>query len=279
MLLIALGLAILGACTVLYANLRWQRDTEALRNRLEAARLPISPEVFDACELNGLPLPVQKYFLAALQDGQAIVSAVSLRHEGTFNASTSAERWKPFISTQRVIARRPGFVWDASVRMIPGLPVRVHDAYVVGTGILHASVLGLVSVANLRGGGDVATGELMRFLAEAAWYPSALLPSQGVRWTAVDDRSARATLEDGETGVTLLFRFGRDGLIDTVHAEARGRTVNGKAVPTPWRGRFWNYAFRDGMRIPLEGEAAWLLPEGGKPYWRGRITALRYEFA
>lgn len=33
------------------------------------------------------------------------------------------------------------------------------------------------------------------------------------------------------------------------------------------------------MRVPLDGEVAWLLPEGAKPYWRGRITKLRYEFA
>jgi hypothetical protein len=35
----------------------------------------------------------------------------------------------------------------------------------------------------------------------------------------------------------------------------------------------------DGICIPTEGEVAWLLPEGPKPYWRGRITSLRYEFA
>jgi hypothetical protein len=32
------------------------------------------------------------------------------------------------------------------------------------------------------------------------------------------------------------------------------------------------------MRIPLEGEVAWMLPEGQEPYWRGRITNLTYEF-
>jgi hypothetical protein len=68
----------------------------------------------------------------------------------------------------------------------PGLPVRVHDAYVAGEGVLNARVLGLVSVVDMRGTGEVAEGELMRFFAEAAWYPTALLPSQGVRWQAVD---------------------------------------------------------------------------------------------
>ncbi len=56
--------------------------------------------------------------------------------------------------------------------------------------------------------------------------------------------------------------------------EARGRTVDGEVVPTPWQGRFWNYDERGGMWVPLDGEVAWLLPEGAKPYWRGRITEI-----
>jgi len=36
---------------------------------------------------------------------------------------------------------------------------------------------------------------------------------------------------------------------------------------------------RDGMRVPMQGEVAWLLPEGPAPYWRGRITDIIYERA
>jgi hypothetical protein len=57
----------------------------------------------------------------------------------------------------------------------------------------------------------MAQGELMRFFAEAAWYPTALLPSQGVQWQAMDDSSALGTLKDGQTSVTLLFRFNENG--------------------------------------------------------------------
>ena len=174
---------------------------------------------------------------------------------------------------------RPGFDWDGRIAMVPGLTVRVHDAYAAGEGLLHASLLGLVTLADIRGTPETAQGELMRFLAEAAWYPTALLPSQGVRWEPLSDSSARASLTDGATTVSLQFSFNAEGLIDSVYAEARARTVNGGIVHTPWQGRFWNYERRNGMRVPLEGEVAWLLPEGPKPYWRGRTVRLEYEFA
>ena len=43
-----------------------------------------------------------------------------------------------------------------------------------GVGDLHPAVLGLFMLIELRGTGDVAHGELMRFFAEAVCYPTAL---------------------------------------------------------------------------------------------------------
>jgi hypothetical protein len=270
--------AVVGAA-VAYGALRWRGATRALRARLEATREPIAPATVDLRGLDGLPAPVQRYFRKVLRAGQPVVTGVRLKHGGKFNIDESADRWKPFTSDQRVITQRRGFDWNGSVSMMPGLPVRVHDAFVGGEGSLHAAFLGLFSIAAIEGTREVATAQLMRYVAEAAWYPTALLPGQGVRWKGVDNRSALATLVDGEVALTMRFTFTDDDLIDTVRADARGRAVGGNVVPTPWEGRFWNYAERGGMLVPLEGEVGWILPGGPRPYWRGRITRVEYEFA
>ncbi len=257
---------------------RWSQATQALESRLDVARLPSATPRYNAKELEGLPAPVQRFFRIALTDGQPIVAAATVEHRGTFNMGERADQWKPFASRQRVITRRPGFVWDGKVEMLPGLNVHVHDAYVAGEGILHPAILGLFTLADMRGTTEVAQGELLRFFAEAAWYPTALLPSQGVRWEALDDKSARGTMTDGPITLTMTFVFGDDGLLLSCRAEARGRTVGKTVVMTPWEGRWSNYQVKDGMRVPFTGEVAWLTPEGRKPYWRGTITALTYEF-
>jgi hypothetical protein len=277
--ILVVTLTVLVVGLMAYGSWRWNESTKALLARLEAAWVPHAVARYDTRELNGLPAPVQRYFRAALTDGQAIITAVSIQHAGTFNMSATAEQWRPFTSQQRVITQRPGFDWDARVMMFPGVPVHVHDAYIAGAGLLHGAVLGLLTVVNMADTPQMARGELMRFFAEAAWYPTALLPSQGVRWEAVDDTSAHATLTDGPLTLKLLFRFNADGLIDTVHAESRGRVVDGKTVTAPWQGRYWRYATQSGMRVPQEGEVAWLLPEGEKPYWRGSTRSASYEFA
>lgn len=277
LVLLAPGLAWLAIAR--YGASRWAAGTRSLRARLEITREPIRPTRVDLGEIADLPAPVQGYFRRVLRDGQPMIAAVNVEHAGAFNLSETGERWRPFRSTQRVLTRRPGFDWDARIRLLPGLSVRVHDAYLAGEGLLHAALLGLITVMRLPSSPQLAQGELMRFLAEAPWYPTALLPSQGVSWAAVDDRSATASLTDGAIRLTLLVRFGDDGLITSVHAEGRGYATKGQVLPMPWECRVWDYQVRDGLRVPLAGEVAWLLPDGRRPYWRGRITRLGYELA
>lgn len=286
-LVIVLGvLAVLVVALGAFGASRWAASTRELTERLEASRAPISPARYEAArELEGLPAPVQRFFRAVLKDGQPMVSAVTIEHSGTFNlAAEGADQWKPFTSKQRSTVRRPGFVWDGRVSMLPGVAVHVHDAYVAGEGILHPAVMGLVSLTELRGTSPepdgVAVGEFMRWFAEGAWYPTALLPSQGVRWSAVDEHSARATASDAAVSVTLLFRFDpQSDVIASVRAEARGRTVGQTVVLTPWEGRWSDYAERDGMRVPMKGEVAWITPQGHRAYWRGSTVDIQYELA
>ena len=271
-------LAVCILISLIYGISRWQGGTRQLRARIEQGRRPALVSHYDSREVMGLPMPVRRYFETVLHEGQAMVASVEIEHEGTFNMGESEPQWKRFRSTQLNVMQRPGFDWNGEISMLPGLPVFVHDAYVGGEGILKAELYGLVTMASVSGTREAAEGELMRFLAEAAWYPTRLLPSQGVKWESTGEDSARATLVDGDTRCALDFHFGADGMIDRVRAAARYRTVGNKLEPAPWEGRFWNYQLRDNMRVPLEGEVAWMLPSGPWPYWRGKTTKLLYRF-
>jgi hypothetical protein len=278
-----LALAVIGLSV--YGKRRWAGAVHQLSATLEAGRIDgkrdgkSPPTRYDVRELEGLPAPVQRYFRAVLKDGQPIITAVTIDIAGTFNLSPTGDQWKSFASRQRVITRRPGFLWDAGIAMLPGVNVRVVDSYIVGKGLLHAAVQGLFTMARIRGEGEIARGEFMRWFAEVAWYPTALLPSQGVRWNAVDDHSANATVVDGPLSLTLLFRFNDAALIGSFRAEARGSMVGDRMVMAPWEGTWSNYQARDGVQVPFVGEVAWIRPEGRKPYFVGTVTALSFEFA
>ncbi len=261
-----------------YRRTQWHQRTRELRSRILSGQ-EAPGDRYDPAILAELPPPVKQYFETVLTEGQTVVASVQMTQKGTFNMSETGEVWRSFVAEQLVVSRRPGFLWHARMRILPGFSVRVHDAYAIGEGVLTVSLLGALTIAEMRDHQSVAQGELFRYLAEAAWYPTALLPSSNLTWSPVDDRSAIATLTDGEVQVSLLFRFSQDNLIESVRAEARGRAVGGKTIPTPWEGRWQAYESRDGMLVPTEGEVSWLLPEGRKPYWRGTVTGIQYQFA
>ena len=294
LLWISLAVCVLAAAAVVLTAMgskRWADRMAALTRGLEAGRnietvKPLyptqSPTHYDEHELEGLPAPVQRYFRAVLKDGQPIVSAVTIKMAGTINMSVTAEQWKPFTSTQRVVTADAGtgsgFMWDAQISMLPGMKVHVLDGFIAGKGMLRAAMLGLFTVADMSGGGEMARGEFMRFFAETPWYPTALLPSQGVEWVAVDGTSATARIVEGSVTLTLLFHFNDAGLIDSVRAEARGGMVGKKMLMRPWECGLSDYQQRDGMLIPMAGEAAWIETEGRKTYFRGNVKTLSYEW-
>jgi hypothetical protein len=184
--------------------------------------------------------------------------------------------WREFHATETFTARPPGFVWDARIRVFPGMPIVVRDAFHEGAGSMRATLLGL-RLADTAGTPEIAAAALQRYLAEAPLLPTALLPSEGVSWTAIDASSARACLAAGTTRVSLEFRFGRDGLVASVYAPARMRDVGGRGVATPWQGRWSDYEEQDGVLAPRSGEVEWLLQQGPQPYWRGKMTRIEYE--
>jgi hypothetical protein len=288
LLLCALVFAAVGLTA--WGSRRWAGRMATLADALRASRhegfdmaQPNATTHYDPHELEGLPAPVQHYFRAVLKDGQPIVRGVTINMVGTINMSANAEQWKPFTSIQRVVTAsggaRSGFMWDARIAMLPGVKVLVVDSYIAGKGVVQAAMLGLFTVADISGGGDMARGELMRFFAETPWYPTALLPSQGVQWTAVDATSAQASINEGSIRLTLLFHFNEQGFIDLVRAEARGGMVGKEMLMRPWECGLSDYQVRDGMTVPLQGTAAWVLPSGPKTYFHGTVKKLNYQWA
>jgi hypothetical protein len=221
-------------------------------------------------------VPVARYFRAVLRDGQPIIRHAWLTQHGEFLVRAEPPMWRPFSATEAMTVG--GFVWDARIRVLPGVAIHVCDSFIAGTGSIRASAIGVFPLMHVEGTPEIAAGALLRYLGEAVWMPTALLPSQGVTWTALDDASARATITCGATTVSLDFHFGVDGLVERVFTNVRPREVEGRFVPTPWQGRFHQYEDVHGNRIPLRGEVEWLLPEGPRPYWCGCITAAAFEY-
>lgn len=231
---------------------------------------------FPRRDLLELPAPVRRYFDFALSPGQPAIGRAEFGQVGEFALRPGA--WRPMKATEVVTVEPRGFVWDASIRLLPGIAFRVRDTYRAGNAGLRVALAGVVPVERRRNTSGLAAGALLRWLAEAPLVPTALLPAEGVRWSPVEARSARAEVTDAGLTVAMDVHFGDRGEIDRITA-MRFRDVGGTGVLTRFIGRWWDYRRISGMMVPTRGEAAWMLPGGPHPFWRAEIRGARYTAA
>ena len=287
---LAVTLAVVGAVAAAMALVlwggagRWRAESTDLQNALADAASPVANEAVDFAELDllGLPDPVLRYFRWALTDGQPRILTARILQQGEFLLRPEEQGWARFSAMQVFSADPPGFVWDARIQMAPLVSVRVRDAYdSTGRGGMEARVASLVTVMNQTGRSELDEASLQRFLAEAVWIPTALLPSEHLSWTAIDGSTALATLTDprSDTSAALQFRFGEQGEITDIYTPSRYREVDGEYELAAWAGSFWAYEEHEGMMIPMEGEVEWQLPNSVLPYWKGRLVEVEYEFS
>ena len=269
---IALVAAIVAAivAAVIAGNARWRRQTAQVVEQLDATHPRRALDV----AIDTLPPPAARYLRRAIAEPSHRVRSAIATQDAEFFINGG---WRPLTATQYFTVDPPGFLWDARIEMAPLLPARVRDAYVSGHGSMQASLYGIYSIVDLAGAPQLNSGALQRFLGEAVWFPTVLLPSSMVTWTARDDRSATVTLKDAGTAVSLLFEF--DGNDDVVRISGnRFKETNGAYALQRWVIRCSQHVERTGMRVPAACEVAWVGANGEEPYWRGRIASIEYTF-
>jgi len=182
---------------------------------------------------------------------------------------TAAAPWDTFKARQTIALDRCDFDWTA--RTGPMGAVSVQDALVDGVGHLRVRALGFITLVHVEPSAELIRGELMRYLAELAWAPDAILLNVGLRWREDGPDRLVVGAGSGETAAEVTMNLDGEGRIAGGFAPDRGALVDGVTVPTPWRGVFSDYRLHDGIWLPFSGEVAWEMPQGTFTYWQGQI--------
>jgi len=219
---------------------------------------------------------LQRYLKKAIPEGEPYIHFVELTQIASLRMSEDSEKWRSLKATQYFTTNPPGFIWDAKVQMAPLITARVLDMYKQGAGTLRAKLFNTFTVADESGAKELDTGELIRYLAETVWFPTALLPGQFLKWKAIDNNTAMAILKDGDNEVSLKFYFNDEDEIIRGTSQ-RYRLVNGTYQLVTWTGYYSDYQKRNGILIPLEAKVEWNLPQGSFEYWKGRVVDIKYK--
>jgi hypothetical protein len=264
----------LGATAFLFGRQHIRREAKRLVADLAA---PSSDEpTWTAFSIEHLPPPVARYLKLALPADCTQFHGVTLIQRGSLRTTSSSERWMSFKAVHVAKASAPGFVWDAQVKVMPFFHINVTDTLTHGVGAGRVRLMSVLRVAGDTGTHEINSGALHRYLAEAVWYPFALLPRNGLTWSALDEYTALATLADGPAEVALEFRFADSGEVESVFAQGRWGTFDGHYEQKPWEGHFRNYQRVDGVLIPMHGEVGWYTDGKLDIVWRGEVQDVKF---
>ncbi|MBK7829326.1 DUF6544 family protein [Nannocystis sp.] len=235
----------------------------------DAVTMPASP--VRAEELADLPAPVRRWLTRAGVVGRPRTSRVHLTQRGEMRTTPDGP-WLPTTAEQDFSVEPPGFVWQVHTTMLRVLPIVGRDRYARGAGNMYISAAGLYPVVDASGP-PIDQGSRLRFLGEIVWFPSAAL-SPRIRWTPIDDDSARATLVDGDEPVSADFHFDPQGRFVSLTAE---RAYSGDGTRQPWLVTASEWRPHSELEVPTAGEVLWRLPAGDFSYFRWQVDSLQID--
>lgn len=261
------------AAVVTSARLRFNQNARMQAKQLLGAGPKPHTGIIRKEELDGLPLPVQRWLENARIIGTKKVTSVRLKQTGRMRTKEGG-RWMPAEAVQYFRADEPGFVWQANVRMNPLLHLSGLDHYREGKGKMSIKLLSLFPVVDAQGP-EMDASTLLRYLAEMPWFPAAALNSY-IHWEPMDGNSARAIMTWKGVSASGVFTFNEQG-DPTSFTAKRYKETNGHYQLCDWGGVNKEFKAFNGIRIPSRSDIVWKEKTGDFTWFQCEITEVEYN--
>jgi len=223
---------------------------------------------FSYTQLKGLPTPVQRYFKYVLKEGQPYISTIKLTHDGVFKNEQN-KNWFKIKGEQYFTISEPGFVWKGVTNLFTA-----RDMFISGEGRLIVKLLSLFSVVDGKGI-NYNQGELLRWLSESIWFPTNLLPSDRLKWSPINENTARIDYNYSDAlSVYLIVTFNSSGKI----IQFETKRYFGENNLQTWICSFSDYKDINNILIPTKAEASWNLSRDNQfSYARFNVISIKYD--
>ena len=251
--------------TIFLGGIMLKSQSEKEIEKLFSSSKDISDQIYSYEQIKGLPAPVQRYLRYSLQENQPHIGYVRLKHGGLFRTKED-QKWMSIKGQEYFTVHPPGFVWSGRVPL-----VSAKDMYCDGRGNLKVKLLSIIKLVDAKGK-ETDQGELLRWLAETPWFPTALLPSEKLKWEPIDNNSAKVIFTDRILTVEGVFYFDEQGQI----TQFKTRRYKDNTLEN-WTGYYRDYREVEGIQIPHNVEVVWNLASGDFSYAKFDINRIEYN--
>jgi hypothetical protein len=244
----------------------------ATKLRPEAAPRASTPQTLPA--IARVPEPVRRYLTFTHAHDRAPIRRARLAFRGWLKLDPKAKSY--FIRSTLELQTEPwSRTWTGSLKFPLGW-ARGRDTYDHGHGQMKVDAFSAIPVARVTGP-EMDVSELVTLLAELPFLPTSLIPSESLTWSPIDERSALATLRDGELEATGVFRFDERGRITRFESDDRYCRINGGWVRAPWYVKYREYVPFGRVQVPMWLQAGWLLQDGQFEYADFSVADVEFD--
>lgn len=260
-----------------FVTWRWtdQRAEAAIWSRL-AARQPTDPMRFDPAMIADLPEPAQRYFLFAIEPGTTLYTVAEISMRGEFSLGSKVQPNYLPMQAEQILSAPHGFVWKLNagegLKQISGSDV-AEDS----NSWSRFWLLGIAPVARAGGNPDHLRSAFGRCVAEAVfWTPAALLPGDNVRWSSVDESTARVKIINGSLEQAVDLTVDADGKVRKVVFQRWSDANSEKQFQLqPFGGYLSDYKAFRGFRLPTTIDAGnFFDTDEYFPFFKVRVTTI-----
>jgi hypothetical protein len=231
------------------------------------------PVLITEADLLRLPEAMRRYLSYVHVVGKEPIQTVRLKQRGFFRTQPG-QKWLPMVAEEYFTTKPFAFLWCGKIRLLPLISISARDRFSNGHGNLLVKLLSLVPLAEVHGP-EADQGELLRYLGEIIWFPTAWL-SDAIEWQAIDAQAVQVTIRQPSVTVSAVLYVNEQGQM--THLTAERFMDEGKSSRLErWSAQCSEYQEVSGMLIPTRVEVTWNLASGDFSYFRGEITEIEYN--
>ena len=230
-------------------------------------------EILTDADIEHLPPAVQKHLRYSGAVGKPNITNARVQQTGRIR-TTAEQPWMEFTAEQYYTTDPPQFLWYAKANLF-GIPLLIRDRLYQGEGEILGKVAATIPVA-VGSGPEMTQGSMLRYLNEVMFFPSAFV-SEFITWEAIDETSARSTLNHDGQQVSAVWTFDNEGRIVNMVADRYYSLPDGSYSMETWETPITDYAEFDSIRIPSIGVGTWKLDSGDFTYVEIEIQGIEYN--
>lgn len=232
-------------------------------------------DIFTEDDLDGLPLPVQKYFRYCGYIGTPKMSYMKASFSGVDFKMSDKKTIKINYEQYNFVKTPERFAYIES--SLIGIPFEGLDSYRNGEGSMKGNIAKVITLFDQRGR-TMDKACLVTVLAECFLVPNAAL-QEYIKWEAMDDTHAKAIISWKGITAEGIFTFDEEGKVLTFMTNDRVATsMDGSSREAAWSAIYSDYQEVNGIKQPRVLQSIWHYPEGDSVYFNENKVevAIRY---